>query len=99
MIRPFYLSLDDIADAPSMEFSWISDGRRDVGSIAQYWARISPHLAPDMPDGMKGLQYGKAALMAAIAEAREIRSLKQEVRELKQKVKQLEEKLNQKTTI
>ena len=67
---PFYLRLKDIAKAPSVRFRWKTDGREDLGSIAQHFRRVSPLLTPQSPDGTLTLQYGKTALLASITIAR-----------------------------
>lgn len=95
----FALDLNQIANAPSVNFSWKDSHKADVGSIAQYWRGISPHLTPDMPDGSMSLQYGKTALLSVITVAKktinlqeEVKSLKKEVVILKSRIKELETK-------
>lgn len=96
IIKSASLDIKAIANAPSVMFRWKKDGRQDVGSIAQYWRGIIPQLAPDMPDGSMGLQYGKTALLASIAVARKvvdhetrIRTLERENAELKRELQRL----------
>ncbi|MDE6534163.1 MAG: hypothetical protein K2M27_11610 [Muribaculaceae bacterium] len=93
ILRTVRLDIRDIARAPSVEFEWRKDGARDVGSVAQYWERLMPRLVNVMPDGMKGLQYGKAALLGVIAVARETESLRERCARLESRVRELEEKL------
>ncbi|MDE5714126.1 MAG: hypothetical protein K2I16_11000 [Muribaculaceae bacterium] len=93
LLRPIELNVRDIANAPSVEFIWKKDGIRDVGSIAQYWKRLIPQLAPDMPDGTMGLQYGKTALMGVIAVARRTVSLEERVAELERENRKLKKEL------
>lgn len=93
VLRPVYLNVKDIAAAPSVEFVWKKDGVKDVGSIAQYWEKLMPQLVNVMPDGMKGLQYGKAALMGVIAVARKTESLESRVERLEKENRELKREL------
>lgn len=72
ILKPLTLDVRDIANAPSVEFAWSKDGKRDVGSIAQYWQRLCPHLTPKGNDGYLTLQYGKAALLGLVSASKEI---------------------------
>ncbi len=81
----FGISVRDIARSPSVSFLWKKDGAPDVGSIAQYWHRIDPRLAPEGPGGSLVLQYGKTALLglksvACMAESHEDRLADQDRR-------------------
>lgn len=93
VLRPLYLDVRAIANAPSVEFVWKKDGVKDVGSIAQYWKKLIPQLAPDMPDGSMGLQYGKTALMGLISVAKKTVSLEERVSALERENKELKRKL------
>ena len=93
ILRPIELNVRDIASAPCVEFVWKKDGVRDVGSIAQYWRKLLPQLAPDMPDGTMGLQYGKTALMGVIAVAKKTVSLEERVAELERENRELKKEL------
>lgn len=87
----FTLDLNQIANAPSVNFSWKDSHKADVGSIAQYWRGISPYLTPDMPDGSIGLQYGKTALLSVITVAKKTINLQEKVDALEKKVIILEQ--------
>lgn len=93
LLKPITLSTRDIAAAPSVLFAWKKDGKVDVGSIAQYWERLLPQLAPTDFNGYKTLQYGKAALLASISNAREILSLEKRVERLEAENKELRKKI------
>ena len=93
LLKPITLSTRDIANAPSVLFTWKKDGRFDVGSIAQYWQHLCPHLTPKGNDGYLTLQYGKAALLASISNAREILSLEKRVERLEAENKELRKKI------
>lgn len=93
LLKTITLSTRDIANAPSVLFTWKKDGKVDVGSIAQYWERLLPQLAPTDFSGYKTLQYGKAALLASISNAREILSLEKRVERLEAENKELRKKI------
>lgn len=93
LLKTITLSTRDIANAPSVLFTWKKDGRVDVGSIAQYWERLMPQLAPTDFNGYKTLQYGKAALLASISNARKILSLEKRVARLEAENKELRKKI------
>jgi len=95
ILRPLSLNVHDIANAPSVEFVWKKDGIKDVGSIAQYWRKLIPQLAPDMPDGSMGLQYGKTALMSVIAVARKTVSLEERITQLEAENRELKAQISQ----
>lgn len=77
------LNLDDIANAPSLDFKWVNNTTRGVGSIAQYWENILPNAVHKKTDGYLEMEYGNIALISAINLAREIRELKKQINDLK----------------
>jgi hypothetical protein len=95
ILRPLSLNVRDIANAPSVEFIWKKDGIKDVGSIAQYWRKLIPQLAPNMPDGSMGLQYGKTALMSVIAVAKKTVSLEERIAQLERENRELKAQISQ----
>lgn len=82
ILGEFSIDLRTIAEAPSVNFAWKDGSGEDVGSIAQYWQKVSPYLAHERRDGMLGLQYGKAALLSVVAVAKKTLSLEERVTEL-----------------
>ena len=95
------LDIRDIASAPCVEFTWRKDGTRDLGSIAQHFARINPLFTPEDPEGYLTLQYGKTALLYLIPTAKmvlthedRIASLELENKELKKEITRLQTILN-----
>lgn len=84
--RPLKLTLEQIANAPSVMFRWKKDGSLDFGSIAQYWQRINPLFAREHK-GYLTLDYGKIAMSGLIAVSNEVQArinkLEREVGELK----------------
>jgi hypothetical protein len=79
------LTVSEVANAPAVKFMW-KDRRQEglqVGSIAQYWKKVLPEAIVEAADGELTMSYGVIALLAAIANAREIVNLKREIAELK----------------
>jgi hypothetical protein len=79
------LTVSEVANAPAVKFMW-KDRRQEglqVGSIAQYWQKVLPEAIVEAADGELTMSYGVIALLASIANAREIVNLKREIAELK----------------
>ena len=82
------LTVSEVANAPAVKFLW-KDRRQEglqVGSIAQYWQKVLPEAIVEAADGELTMSYGVIALLASIANAREIVNLKREIAELKRKL-------------
>ena len=82
------LTVSDVANAPAVKFLW-KDRRQEglqVGSIAQYWQKVLPEAIVEAADGELTMSYGVIAMLASIANAREIVNLKREIAELKRKL-------------
>jgi hypothetical protein len=82
------LTVSEVANAPAVKFMG-KDRRQDglqVGSIAQYWQKVLPEAIVEAADGELTMSYGVIALLASIANAREIVNLKREISELKRKL-------------
>jgi hypothetical protein len=82
------LTVSEVANAPAVKFMW-KDRRQEglqVGSIAQYWKKVLPEAIVEAADGELTMSYGVIALLASIANAREIVNLKREISELKRKL-------------
>lgn len=91
ILRGVEMDIKDIAGAPAVEFLWRKDGKKDVGSIAQYWKQLIPELAPCGCDGYLTLQYGKAALLASVAIARKVMDHDERIRRLEKENRKLKE--------
>ena len=79
------LTVSEVANAPAVKFLW-KDRRQEglqVGSIAQYWKKVLPEAIVEAADGELTMSYGVIALLASIANAREIVNLKREIADLK----------------
>lgn len=94
VVRPMDLSVEAIAKAPSFIHQWKRDGTFDLGSSAQYWAEMSSLFTPRDKDGFLTMQYGKAALLSAIAIARRTVSHEERIRNLESENKKLRAELN-----
>ena len=80
IIEHFALSVEDIAAAPIVKFTWKfgEDKAVHAGSIAQYWHKKLPESVLEV-DGFLSLEYGVLALLSAISLAREVVNLKSRV--------------------
>lgn len=94
VVRPMDLSVEAIAKAPSFIHRWKRGGAFDLGSSAQYWEEMSPLFTPRDKDGFLTMQYGKAALLSAIAIARRTVSHEERIRILESENKKLRAELN-----
>ena len=99
IIQDINLSVADIANAPSFTFTWKGDQTKQVqcGTSAQYWQKILPQTVINSNDQLS-MSYDKAALLSAIAIAREVETLEQRVDMLEKENALLKSKLNSITT-
>jgi len=72
-----------LADVKHGTFERIKDGTRDVGITAQSLQPLLPEAVIEGEDGMLSVNYGGAALVAAIELAKEVKALRAEIEELK----------------
>lgn len=81
-IKPMIIDLDKLADAPAVYFRWRfrQNQEQQVGTIAQYWEEILPEVTGKDASGFLTMDYGKAALIAAISLAKELRELKSNIK-------------------
>jgi len=87
------LSVADIAHAPSITFLWKDrEGRRQAGSLAQYWETVLPEVVSEH-DGKKALDYGAAALVSAITIARDVNDHERRIQELERENRELKRRL------
>ena len=94
--------INRISAASIIEFDWKEDGKTDMGCIAQDWQDIIPYaVGVNSANKMLTLDYGKAALISAVAIARKVVShesrisqLERENEELKGIVRTLNEIIN-----
>lgn len=79
--------IDDIAKAPAIHFTWKNkrDKKIHVGTIAQYWQKITPECVHQSKRRFLTVNYDVIALVNTIALAREVIALKHELAELKNK--------------
>ena len=75
-----------LADVKSGTFERLSDNSRDVGVSAQSLQKLIPEAVVESADGMLAVNYGGAALVAAIELAKVVEELRAEVKELKAKL-------------
>lgn len=84
------ITVDQIADAPSIQFTWKKDTNKTphVGTSAQYWQTVMPEVITEKNDTVF-MDYSSAALVSAITIAKEVVSLKEEIAQLKQQIAEL----------
>lgn len=80
IIEHFALSVEDIAAAPIVKFTWKNNDDKSVhvGSIAQYWKKKLPETVLDV-EGFLSLEYGVLALLSVISVARRVVNLEHRV--------------------
>lgn len=83
------LPLAVIANAPSIIYRWVDNGKMDMGSIAQYWQKYLPLAVSTNPLGRLGMDYSKIALASAISIAQSLMTTQDDVKILKADVRQL----------
>lgn len=66
------LSVEDVANAPSVLFRWKESGDMAIGSIAQYWQRIIPEAVKHNRFGFLEMPYGNIALASVISVASKV---------------------------
>jgi len=74
-----------LADVKHGTFERISSGNREVGVTAQSLKEVIPEAVIESENGMLGVNYGGAALVAAIELAKEVKALRAEIAALKAK--------------
>lgn len=88
VLNEVVLGVNDIANAPSMRFSWKNGGGVDVGSSAQYWQGLLPDAVKER-DGMLEMQYANIALLSAIAIAKNVETHEERIARLEKENKEL----------
>ena len=79
-------ALSAIAEAPIIRYTLKDDKekRERIGSVAQYWQKITPEAVTEAHDGTLSMDYGSIALTSVIALAREVKQLKAQIARLTQ---------------
>ena len=93
VLNEVVLGVKDIANAPSVRFSWKNGGGVDVGSSAQYWQGLLPDAVKER-DGMLEMQYANIALLSAIALAKNFETVEQRVARLERENEELRTKID-----
>lgn len=97
VISKIDLSLQDIANSPTIRFRWNGwkvedDGKTHIGGIAQYVERLLPEVILDTND-FKNMDYATTAYIYSVCVARSLRKTDTEVERLEKRVSQLEARL------
>ena len=77
--------IDRLADVKHGSFERISSGNREVGVTAQSLKEVLPEAVVEGEEGYLSVNYGGAALVAAIELAKEVKALRAEIAALKAK--------------
>lgn len=97
VIRDITLDIRQIAGAPSFIHAWRDaaeyGGGEFAGSSAQYWLRVLPQAVSGKQ--WLALDYGKTALLSAIALARRSETHEQRIRRLEKENERLREQIRQ----
>ncbi len=90
VIADLPLAIEQIADAPIFQFVYTDgDSTLHAGTSAQYWQTVLPEVIHGYEDDKLTMEYGTAALMAGVVNAREVIKLRGEVARLTAIVEQL----------
>lgn len=87
------MTAEQVAGAPSVNFTWKRSGKNDVGSIAQYWQNVLPQTVGETGAGMLTLDYGRAGLLSAIVTARRLLAAEERIAQLEEKLSKYENDL------
>lgn len=95
VIQDIFLSVTDIANAPSFTFTWKNDQTKQVqcGTSAQYWQKILPQVIMSTNNQLS-MSYDRAALISVISVAKEVETLEQRVSELERENAMLKQRLS-----
>ena len=92
------IGVEQIADAPAVQFLWKDEERRkegvQVGTLAQYWQGVLPEVVFDK-GGELSMQYGVAALVSAIITARKVVDHERRISELEKENERLKTEVEQ----
>lgn len=66
------LDLVDIANAPIFNFTFKDTGKWSQGTSAQYMEKILPSVVWNDPNGLKAMDYGRAAFISGVTTTREV---------------------------
>ena len=92
------IAVEQIADAPAVQFLWKDEERRkegvQVGTLAQYWQAVLPEVVMDR-GGELSMQYGVAAMVSAIVTARKVVDHERRITELERENDRLRTEIEQ----
>ena len=95
VVRKFTLSVDDIAGASLIIFTWKgrNDDRQHAGIIAQEWQKILPEAVVEGEDGKLGVDYGVIGTASAVSLARKVKEQQEQIEMLTKKNAELDKRL------
>lgn len=96
--KELLLSLETVADAPSIEYHFTDDESKSVhiGTSAQYWQSVNG-VVSEGEDGRLGMDYSSLGVVIGISLAKELsryeRGTDKEIQTLKKRIGELEEEI------
>lgn len=89
IIDNIHLSLQDIANAPSVKFTWKNvESNPQVGTIAQYWKEVLPEVVRG-EQGTYSVDYGVLATVSSISLAKTIVEQNEKISKLENEIQEL----------
>ena len=82
------LTLSQIANAPAVSFTWKYNGKKDVGTLAQYWKDVLPEIVSG-EEGNMGMNYAALGVVSAIILARNVETHEQRISRLERENEEL----------
>ena len=86
------LTLSQIANAPAVSFTWKYNGKKDVGTLAQYWKDVLPEIVSG-EEGNMGMNYAALGVVSAIILARNVETHEQRISRLERENEELRKEI------
>lgn len=86
------LTLSQIANAPAVSFTWKYNGKKDVGTLAQYWKDVLPEIVSG-EEGNMGMNYAALGVVSSIILARNIETHEQRIERLERENEELRKEI------
>lgn len=86
------LTLSQIANAPAVSFTWKYNGKKDVGTLAQYWKDVLPEIVSG-EEGSMGINYATLGVVSAIILARNVETHEQRISRLERENEELRKEI------
>lgn len=86
------LTLSQIANAPAVSFTWKYNGKKDVGTLAQYWKDVLPEIVSG-EEGNMGMNYAALGVVSSIILARNVETHEQRIERLERENEELRKEI------